>query len=100
MEKTAESLAQEVAAMKDMLSKVSTAIDVYAETATKNLGRKDVKSLGEVSEKHVDLFMATSNLMSTVRGPMDMVFSNFENVREFFDTLICDRHEHNTGGYE
>ncbi|KAM3065358.1 hypothetical protein ACMFMG_011519 [Clarireedia jacksonii] len=79
MEKTAESLAQEVAAMKDMLSKVSTAIDVYAEIATKNLGRKDINSSGEVSEKHVNLFMATSNLMTTVRGPVDMVFSNFEN---------------------
>ncbi|PQE33396.1 O-methyltransferase protein [Rutstroemia sp. NJR-2017a WRK4] len=79
MEKTAESLAQEVAAMREMLSKVSTAIDVYAETATKNLGRKDVRSRGEASEKHVDLFMATSKLMSTVRGPVDMVFSNFEN---------------------
>lgn len=81
MEKTAESLAQEIAAMKDMLSKVNTAIDVYAETATRNLERKDIKSSGEASEKHVDLFMATSKLMRTVRGPVDMVFSNFENVR-------------------
>ena len=80
MEKNADTLAQEIAAMKDMLSKVGAAIDICAGKATKNLGQKDPIALGEVNETHTSLVMETSKLLRTVRGPVDMVFTNFENV--------------------
>lgn len=79
MEKTPESLAQEIAAMREQLSKVSKAIDVYESVATGNLDKKDTQSKGEISQKHVELFVETDRLMKKVRGPVDMVFSNFEN---------------------
>ncbi|ESZ91778.1 hypothetical protein SBOR_7848 [Sclerotinia borealis F-4128] len=78
-ESTHESLAQEIATMREQLSKVSQAIDIYETVATRNLIREDIKSKGETSEKHVKLFMETDRLMKAVRGPVDMVFSNFEN---------------------
>lgn len=80
MEKTPESLAQEIAAMREQLSKVSKAIDVYESVATGNLDKEDTQSKGEISQKHVELFVETDRLMKKVRGPVDMVFSNFENV--------------------
>lgn len=80
MDRNAESLAQEIAAMRHMLGKVSAAIDVYADRATKNVGQKDITAVGEVTETHTALFMETSKLLRTVRGPVDMVFTNFENV--------------------
>lgn len=80
MEQSPESLAQEIAIMREQLSKVNKAIDLYESVATQNLGKKDTQSKGETSEKHVDLFMETDRLMKAVRGPVDMIFSNFENV--------------------
>lgn len=80
MEKTPESLAQEIASMRERLSKVSKAVDIYESVATQNLAKKDIKSKGETGETHVNLFMETDSLMKAVRGPVDMVFSNFENV--------------------
>ncbi|KAG4027317.1 hypothetical protein MFRU_031g00650 [Monilinia fructicola] len=79
MEKTPESLAQEIASMRERLSKVSKAVDIYESVATQNLAKKDIKSKGETGETHVNLFMETDSLMKAVRGPVDMVFSNFEN---------------------
>lgn len=80
MEKSPESLAQEIASMREQLSKVSEAIDAYESVATQNLAKKDIQSKGEISQKHVELFMETDKLVRKVRGPVDMVFSNFENV--------------------
>ncbi|TGO27260.1 hypothetical protein BPAE_0045g00590 [Botrytis paeoniae] len=79
MEKSPESLAQEIASMREQLSKVSEAIDAYESVATQNLAKKDIQSKGEISQKHVELFMETDRLVRKVRGPVDMVFSNFEN---------------------
>ncbi|CAD6445816.1 f8921658-439b-4469-aae0-2ac0945003d8 [Sclerotinia trifoliorum] len=79
MEKTPESLAQEIAAMREQLNKVSKAINAYESVATGNFDKKDTQSKGEISQKHVELFMETDRLMKKVRGPVDMVFSNFEN---------------------
>ncbi|KAF7870251.1 uncharacterized protein EAF02_009441 [Botrytis sinoallii] len=79
MEKSPESLAQEIASMREQLSKVSEAIDTYESVATRNLAKKDIQSKGEISQKHVELFMETDRLVRKARGPVDMVFSNFEN---------------------
>ncbi|KAF7871817.1 hypothetical protein EAF04_003924 [Stromatinia cepivora] len=79
MEKTPESLAQEIACMREQLSKVSKAIDVYESVATGNVHKKGIQPRGETSQKHGELFMETDRLMKKVRGPVDMVFSNFEN---------------------
>lgn len=80
MEKSPESLAQEIASMREQLSRVSETIDAYESVATQNLAKKDIQSKGEISQKHVELFMETDRLVKKVRGPVDMVFSNFENV--------------------
>ncbi|KAE9370157.1 hypothetical protein N431DRAFT_343662 [Stipitochalara longipes BDJ] len=79
MEKTPESVAAEIQALKRSLSEVSTAIDEYAEIATRNVGNKDTKATGEVSESHKGLFLKTHALLATVRGPVDMLISNIEN---------------------
>jgi hypothetical protein len=80
MEKTQETLAQEIAAMRHHLGEVSAAIDAYETVATQNLGQKSITSSGAVSEKHTALFLESSKLLTTVRGPVDMMFSNIENV--------------------
>jgi hypothetical protein len=80
MNKSAESLQQEIAAIKQLLSSVGAAVDAYADVAIKNVGRTSISDAGEVAEKQTALFMETSKLLRTVRGPVDMVFSNFENV--------------------
>lgn len=80
MEKTPESVAAEIAALKHSLMEVGDAVDKYAQIATQNVGNKDSTASGEVSESHRALFLKTSKLLTTVRGPVDMVISNFENV--------------------
>lgn len=80
MSKSVESLQQEVAAIKQLLSSVGAAVDAYAEVAIKNVDKPSSSDAGEVGEKHTALFMETSKLLRTVRGPVDMIFSNFENV--------------------
>jgi hypothetical protein len=80
MEKTPESVAAEIAALRHTLSEATAAIDKYAEIATQNVGNKDSTASGEVSESHRALFLKTSKLLTMVRGPVDMVISNFENV--------------------
>jgi hypothetical protein len=80
MNKSAESLQREIAAIKQLLSSVDAAVDAYADVAIKNVGRTSISDAGEVAEKQTALFMETSKLLRTVRGPVDMVFSNFENV--------------------
>ncbi|TEY83831.1 hypothetical protein BOTCAL_0024g00400 [Botryotinia calthae] len=79
MAKSPESLAQEIASMREQLGRVSETIDAYESVATQNLAKKDTRSKGEISQKHVELFMETDRLVKKVRGPVDMVFSNFEN---------------------
>lgn len=96
MEKTPESVAQEIASLKRMLASVSEAIDSYAEIATKNVGKKDLEALGEVSESHTSLFMVANELLRTVRGPLDMVFSHFENVRSY----VCRVNRHAMVAFE
>jgi hypothetical protein len=80
MEKTPESVAAEISALKQSLSEVSTAIDAYAEIATQNVGNKDSKALGEVKESHKALFLKTNALLMTARGPVDMLMANIEKV--------------------
>ncbi|QSZ29967.1 hypothetical protein DSL72_004485 [Monilinia vaccinii-corymbosi] len=79
MKKSPESLSQDIATMREQLKKVSCAIDTYEAVATQNLGKRDIRCRGETGEKHVDLFMETKRLIKVVRGPVDMVFTHFEN---------------------
>ena len=80
MKKTAESVAEEVRALKRMLGRVGAAINKYAEIATRNVGKKNMTGSGEISESHKALFLKTNKLLKTVRGPLDMAISHFENV--------------------
>lgn len=88
MEKTADSVAAEVAALRQSLSEVSAAVDRYAELATQNVGNKDVTASGDVSQSHRDLYLKSRRLLQTVRGPVDMVISNFEQVRTWELKLV------------
>lgn len=49
MEKTADSVAAEILALKHSLSEVSAALEKYTEIATRNVGWKDAKYSGELS---------------------------------------------------
>ena len=80
MEKTPESVAQEIAAIRQSLKEVSAAVDRYAEIATKNVSQAGTTAAGEVSESHTALFMESHKFIRTARGPLDMVFSHTENV--------------------
>ena len=80
MERTPESVAAEIAALKHSLSEVTAAIDRYAEIAAQNVGNKDSAAAGEVLESHRAMFLKTGKLLTTVRGPVDTVIANFENV--------------------
>lgn len=80
MEKNPESVAQEIAAIRQSLKEVSAAVDKYAEVATKNVSLAGTVAAGEVSEYHTALFMESHKFMRTARGPLDMVFSHTENV--------------------
>lgn len=80
MEKTPESVAAEISALKHSLSQVTAAIDEYAEIATQNVGIKNSKALGEVSESHKTLILKTNTLLTTVRGPVENLISNIQNV--------------------
>jgi hypothetical protein len=84
MEKTESAVAEEIAALRQTLSKVSSAIDSYAEIATRNVGDKSIAASGEVNEAHTALYMEARELLTTVRGPVDMVFSHFENVSSLY----------------
>ncbi|OBT66502.1 hypothetical protein VE03_03651 [Pseudogymnoascus sp. 23342-1-I1] len=79
MEKTPESVAQEITAIRQSLKEVSAAVDRYAEVATKNVSLAGTVAAGEVSESHTRLFMESHKFMRTARGPLDMVFSHTEN---------------------
>src|SRR5690348_12020312 len=106
MNKTPESVAQEIAAIRLSLAQASAAVDRYAEIATRNVylqngdangstangdanGKTngsankptDIVASGELSDAHTNLFMQCHALLRTARGPVDMIFSHFENVR-------------------
>jgi len=80
MEKTADSVAAEIAALKHSLTEVTAAVNEYAELAVQNVGNKDVMASGSVKQSHKDLFLKTNKLLRTVRGPVDMVTAHLENV--------------------
>jgi hypothetical protein len=52
IEKRPESVAIEILADKQSLSEVGAAVDAYAKITTRNVGNKDSKALGEVSESN------------------------------------------------
>jgi hypothetical protein len=80
MEKTPQSLAEEIVSMKQSLAQISAEIDSFAEAATRNLDSTSPTALGEVTEKRAALYVTSSQLWSTIRGPTQMVFANFEHV--------------------
>jgi hypothetical protein len=81
MEKTPEIVAQENAAIQQALEEVRLAAEQHAQVSTKNAGKTGITESGEVSESHRELFLKSHKLMRAVRGPVDMIFSHFENVR-------------------
>jgi hypothetical protein len=90
MEKTVDSVAAEIAALKHSLREVAAAINKYADLAVQNVENKDVTASGSVSQSHKDLLLKTNNLLRTVRGPVDMVISHLENVSILTSSLDSD----------
>lgn len=81
MAKSAESVTQEIAGIEQALEDVRLAAIEYAQVSSKNAGKAGMVEFGEVSNTHTALFLKTHNLLRAVRGPADMIWSHFENVR-------------------
>jgi hypothetical protein len=88
MERTPDSVAREIEAIRHALAVVSAAVDRYAEIATQNVGQTSPTDSCEVGASHTALFMETHKLLRVARGPVDMVYSHFENVRVFLIFLL------------
>lgn len=84
MAKTESLAAEEIAALKQTFGRVGSALDFYAETATRNAGEKSNAASGEVSSARTKLFMEAHTLLRSVRGPVDMVYSHVEAVSKSY----------------
>lgn len=73
-------------AIKGALKDVEAAADRYYKLSAQSAGangvaRDGVNSAGELTVSHNELFMKAMQLIRTIRGPVDMTFAHFENVR-------------------
>ncbi|KAL1966251.1 hypothetical protein VTN77DRAFT_4604 [Rasamsonia byssochlamydoides] len=80
MAANAEQIAQQNAAIKQQLATVIALAEQYEKLSTQNAGKSDVEGTKEVSSAHTALCTETQKLLRTVRGPLDFVWSHFENV--------------------
>jgi hypothetical protein len=80
MEKIAESIAAEISFLMHSLREVNVEIENYSEVVTNNVANKGMSDPGEVSESHKALVLKTNALLTTVRGPVDLLISNVQNV--------------------
>jgi hypothetical protein len=81
MANTAEAIAQQNAAIQQALKETSALAEEYAKISSKYAGASGIQESGEVSQAHTALSQQTAKLVRTVRGPVDMLFYHFENVR-------------------
>jgi hypothetical protein len=84
---TPEMAAQENAAIQKALEDVTAAVKTYAEVSLANAGKAGITEAGEVTESKLSLQLKSDRLLKTVRGPIDMVVSHQENVRNLLATL-------------
>ena len=81
MANTAESIAQQNAPIQQALKETSALAQEYSKISSKYADATGIRESGEVSQAHTALFLQTAKLLRTVRGPVDMIYSHFENVR-------------------
>lgn len=74
MAENSDQIIQQNAAIKQQLATVIALAEQYEKASTQN-------STKEVTSAHTALCAETHKLLRTVRGPLDSVWSHFENVR-------------------
>lgn len=79
MANTPETTSEQNAAIKQVLEETNALAEKYFKISSKhaNGGIQEPADIGEV---HTALSLQTAKLLRTIRGPVDMIFSHFENV--------------------
>lgn len=80
MANTPETIAQQNAAIKQALDETNALAEMYSKISSAHAGASGTQEPGEIGKAHTALSLQTAKLLRTVRGPVDMVFSHFENV--------------------
>lgn len=78
-----EAISQQNAAIREQLSLVSSLVEQYTATTAANAGNSKtltVQEHGEQSRIHTAVVQETQKLLHAIKGPVDSVYSHFENV--------------------
>jgi hypothetical protein len=75
-----ETAAKQIAAMTTALEDVTKDLKVYSSFIQHGTNGQDLESIGNVGQSYVDLVASIRALNRSVRGPVDMVISQIENV--------------------
>lgn len=76
-----EAVAQQNAAMKSQLAHVSALVEDYTQISTENAGKSvSIEENGKQSAAHTAVVQETYKLLHAIKGPVDSVYSHFENV--------------------
>jgi hypothetical protein len=86
MNKTPEMLADEHAAIDQLLKVVQDAADRYKKVSLTHAGQGDIAGMVKAHQAQTELTVNTQKLVAAVRGPVDMIFSHQEAVS---DLLLC-----------
>lgn len=78
----AQAVAQQNAAIKEQLARVSSLVAQYTTASAANAGKKTltVEEQGEQSRNHTAVVQETHKLLHAIKGPVDTVYCHFENV--------------------
>lgn len=79
--KTLEAVAQENASIQEALEEAFAAATAYADINIDNVGKPGISEIGDVSQAQRTLVTKANKLLQAARGPVNMIFSHFENVR-------------------
>lgn len=79
MANTPETIAQQNTAIKQALEETNALAERYSKISSRHADTS-IQEPGEIGEVHTALSLQTAKLLRTVRGPVDMIFSHFENV--------------------
>ena len=71
---------QDESPITQALKDVTAAVEKYTAIVPTNAENASVTEKAEVSDAQTAMFRETTKLLLAVRGPVDMIFSHFENV--------------------
>ncbi|KAF2837272.1 o-methyltransferas-like protein [Patellaria atrata CBS 101060] len=77
---TPDAVAQQNAAIQASLEHFTSGVKSYSHISTQNAGKTGIQESCEVAAAHTSLVLDAVNLLRAVKGPVDMVFSHFENA--------------------